>query len=166
MIYVILFILVVYFVGFSSATFSGSEGSTSSVSLFVLQPAPFDITLTLRTMDISAMCKRLIFWLLCTNIYDVFIPLVGADYFFNDEPTNPDVTVTIPMGSTTHDVVFTVRNDSVIEIDESFQLQILLSAQSVVRDVLLAGSETAIVTLQDDQTFSKFIPVKYSNKTL
>ena len=42
-------------------TFSGSEGSTASVSLFVLQPAPFDITLTLQAIDISAMCKRLTF---------------------------------------------------------------------------------------------------------
>ena len=43
--------------GFSSITFSASEGSTSSVSLFVSQPAPFDISLTLQASDITAMCK-------------------------------------------------------------------------------------------------------------
>ena len=87
----------------------------------------------------------------------MFIPLVGADYFFNDAPTDQNVAVTIPMGSDTYDVIFTVRNDSIIELDETFQLQIMLSAQSVARDVLLAGSGAAVVTLQDNQSFSKFI---------
>lgn len=82
--------------------------------------------------------------------------LVGADYFFNVAPTDQNVPVTIPTGSSTHDVVFTVRSDRVIEIDETFQLQILLSAQSAARDVLLAGSGAATVTLQDNQSFSKF----------
>ena len=149
-----------YFVGFTSATFSGSEGSTSSVSLFVSPAAPFDISLTLQAMDITATCKRLTFYSYYVFM-DVFITLVGADYFFNAGSIDRNVTVTIPMGSTTHDIGFTIRNDRIIELDETFQLQIMLSAQSTARDVLLAGG-AAIVTLEDSRTFSKFIALKPS----
>ena len=54
----VLLSLVVYFVGFSSAGFNGREGATSSISLTVSQPAPFDITLTLQATDISAICME------------------------------------------------------------------------------------------------------------
>ena len=147
--------------GFSSATFSGSEGSTSSVSLFVSPAAPFDISLTLQAMDITATCKRLTFYSYYVFM-DVFITLVGADYFLNAGSIDRNVTVTIPMGSTTHDVGFTIRNDRIIELDETFQLQIILSAQSTARDVRLAGSGAAIITLEDSRSFSKFITLQPS----
>ena len=57
--------LVIYFVGFSSSSFSGSEGSTSTVSLFVSQPAPFDISLTLQATDNTATSMENI----CVAIY-------------------------------------------------------------------------------------------------
>ena len=49
--------VVVYFVSFGSGPIGGREGSSSSVTLTVSQPAPFDITLTLQSTDGSATCE-------------------------------------------------------------------------------------------------------------
>ena len=49
--------VVVYFVSFGSGPIGGREGSSSSVTLTVSQPAPFDITLTLKSTDRSATCE-------------------------------------------------------------------------------------------------------------
>ena len=80
---------------------------------------------------------------------------VNTDYFFMAGSTDRNVDVVIPVGSTTHDVSFTVRNDTIVELDETFQLQISLSMQSVASDVLLAGTSATIVTLEDSRSFSK-----------
>ena len=80
---------------------------------------------------------------------------VNTDYFFMAGSTDRNIDVVIPIGSTTYDVSFTVRNDTIVELDEIFQLQISLSMQSVDIDVLLAGSSAAIVTLEDSRSFSK-----------
>ena len=65
------------------------------------------------------------------------------------------------MGSVTHEVSLTVRNDTIIEEDETFQLQILVSDASASRDVLLAGTSTAIITLQDSDSFGEIIGCIY-----
>ena len=80
---------------------------------------------------------------------------VNTDYFFMAGSTDRNIDVVIPMGSTTSDVSFTVRNDTIVEVDETFQLQISLSMESVDNDVLLAGSSAAVVTLEDSRSFSK-----------
>ena len=90
-------------------------------------------------------------------LWCVIITLVGTDYFFIDGSTDPNIAVTIPMGMTTHDVNFTVRNDTIIETDETFQLQILISAESASRNVLLGAPGGAVVTLQDSDTFGEFV---------
>ena len=59
------------------------------------------------------------------------------------------------MGSTTYDVSFTVRNDTIIETDETFGLGIILTDKSSSLDFLLSRSNEAIVTLQDDDNFGK-----------
>ena len=80
---------------------------------------------------------------------------VNTDYFFMAGSTDRNIDVVIPMGSTTSDVSFTVRNDTIVELDETFQLQISLSMESVDNDVLLAGSSAAVVTLEDSRSFSE-----------
>ena len=82
---------------------------------------------------------------------------VNTDYFFMAGSTDRNIDVVIPMGSTIYDVSFTVRNDTIVELDETFQLQLSLSMESVDNDVLLAGSSAAIVTLQDNRSFSKLV---------
>ena len=82
---------------------------------------------------------------------------VNTDYFFMAGSTDCNIDVVIPMGSTIYDVSFTVRNDTIVELDETFQLQLSLSMESVDNDVLLAGSSAAIVTLEDNRSFSKLV---------
>ena len=65
--------------------------------------------------------------------------------------------MTIPVGSTTHDVSFTVSSDTIIETDETFGLEIDVTAESSSLGVLLSGNNAAIVTLQDDNNFGKFV---------
>ena len=65
------------------------------------------------------------------------------------------------MGSTTYDVSFTVRSDTIIETDETFWLGIMLTAESSSLDVLLSGNNGAIVTLQDDDNFGKLCIAMY-----
>ena len=80
------------------------------------------------------------------------ITLVNTDYFIEGS-TDRSVPVTIPMGMTSHDISFTVRNDTIIESDETFLVELFVSAMSTSRGVLLARSG-AIVTLQDSDTFA------------
>ena len=80
---------------------------------------------------------------------------VNTDYFFMAISTDRNIDVVIPMGSTASDVSFTVRNDTIVEVDETFQLQISLSMEAVANDVLLAGSSAAVVNLEDSRSFSK-----------
>ena len=61
------------------------------------------------------------------------------------------------MGSTTYDVSFTVRSDTIIETDETFGLEIMVTDESSSLDVLLSGNNVAIVTLQDDDNFGKLV---------
>ena len=92
------------------------------------------------------------------------ITVVDTDFYFIDGSTDPNIAVTIPMGSRTHDVSFTVRSDTIIETDETFGLNILVSDESSSLGVLLGGNSRAIVTLQDDVDFGMFIKVyKFGN---
>ena len=86
-------------------------------------------------------------FIMCYNI-----TLVNTDYFIEGS-TDRRVPVTIPMGMTSHDVSFTVRNDTIIEPDETFLEELFVSAMSTSRGVLLARSG-AMVTLQDSDTFT------------
>ena len=54
---VVLLHVVAYIVSFVSGPFGSREGSSSTVTLTVSQPAPFDITLTLQSIDGSATCE-------------------------------------------------------------------------------------------------------------
>ena len=90
-------------------------------------------------------------------LLSVIYYLVDTDFYFIDGSTDTSVPVTIPMGATTHDVSFTVRSDTIIETDETFGLGIGVTAESSSLGVLLSGSNTAIVTLQDDNNFGKFV---------
>ena len=90
-------------------------------------------------------------------LLSVIYYLVDTDFYFIDGSTDTSVPVTIPMGVTTHDVSFTVRSDTIIEIDETFGLEIDVTAESSSLGVLLSGSNAAIVTLQDDNNFGKFV---------
>ena len=90
-------------------------------------------------------------------IYHIIV--VDTDFYFIDGSTDPNIAVTIPMGSTTHDVSFTVRNDTIIETDETFALNIFVPAESSSLGVLLGGNSGATVTLQDDDDFGTFVKV-------
>ena len=90
-------------------------------------------------------------------LLSVIYYLVDTDFYFIDGSTDPNIPVTIPMGSTTYDVSFTVRSDTIIETDETFGLGIMVTDESSSLDVLLSGDNEAIVTLQDDDNFGKYV---------
>ena len=79
--------------------------------------------------------------------------LVDTDFYFIYGSSDPNIPVTIPMSSTTYDVRFTVRSDTIIEMDETFGLGIMVTNESSFLDVLLSENNEAIVTLQDDDNF-------------
>jgi len=87
-------------------------------------------------------------------LLNIFIILVGTDYYFTLGSTDRNIPITIPMGQTTYDISFTVLNDTIVEPDETFVLQILVS--QALRNVALAGGST-IVTLQDSDSFGKYL---------